>query len=49
MAYATYGSSLARVASELQLLTYTTDIATQDLSHICDLYYSLQQRWILTH
>ena len=33
--------------SELQLLTYTTATATLDLSHICNLYHSLQQHWIL--
>ena len=32
--------------SELQLLVYTTDTATPDLSHICDLHHSLQQHWI---
>ena len=35
------------VESELQLLVYTTAIATQDLSRICDLHHSSWQRWIL--
>ena len=35
------------VESELQLLTYTTATATQELSHICDLHHSSQQRQIL--
>ena len=33
--------------SELQLLAYTTGTATWILSHICDLYHSLQQWGIL--
>ena len=41
---AAYGVSLARGQSELQLPTYTIDTATQDLSHVCDLYHSSQQR-----
>ena len=32
---------------ELQLLAYTTDTATPDLSHICDLCCSLWQHQIL--
>ena len=32
---------------ELQLPAYTTATATSDLSRICNLYYSSQQRWIL--
>ena len=36
-----------RVKSELQLLAYTTNTATQDLSCICDLHHSSQQRRIL--
>ena len=32
-----------RVESELQLLAYTTATATQDPSHVCDLYWSSQQ------
>ena len=32
---------------DLQLLAYTTAIATPDLSRICDLHHSSQQRWIL--
>ena len=35
------------VESELQLSSYTTAIATLDLSHICDPYSSLWQRQIL--
>ena len=35
------------VESELQLLVYTTAAAAQDLSHICDLYHSSRQCWIL--
>ena len=35
------------VKLELQLLAYTTPIATLDLSHICDLHHSSQQHWIL--
>ena len=35
------------VKSELQLLTFATATATPGLSHICDLYGSLRQRWIL--
>ena len=31
------------VESELQLPTYTTATATQDLSHICDLHHSTRQ------
>ena len=36
-----------RVESELQLLAYITATATQDLSHVCILYHSSQQREIL--
>ena len=35
-----------RVKSELQLPAYTTPIAMWDLSHICDLHHSSQQRQI---
>ena len=35
------------VELELQLLAYTTAIATQDLSWVCDLHYNSQQRQIL--
>ena len=35
------------VQSELQLPTYTAATATPDLSHICDLHHSSQQRQIL--
>ena len=35
------------VESELQLPAYTTTTATQDLSLICDLHHSSQQRQIL--
>ena len=34
------------VESELQLLAYTTATAMQDLSYICDLHHSSQQRQI---
>ena len=34
------------IESEMQLQAYVTATATQDLSHICDLHCSLQQRWI---
>ena len=36
------------VKLELQLPAYTTAIATQDPSHVCDLHHSSWQRWILT-
>ena len=42
-----YGSSQARVKSELQLQVYTTATATPDLSPTCDLYHGLQQCRIL--
>ena len=32
---------------ELQLLAYASAIATQDLSRVCDLHHSTQQRQIL--
>ena len=35
------------VESELELLAYATATATQDLSHICNLYHSSWQCWIL--
>ena len=35
------------VESELQLLAYATATAMQDPSHVCDLYHSSQQHWIL--
>ena len=35
------------VKLELQLQAYTTDTATQDPNHICDLHRSSQQRQIL--
>ena len=35
------------VEVELQLLAYITAIATWDPNHICDLYHSSRQRWIL--
>ena len=35
------------VGSELQLPAYTRDTAMQDLSHVCNLHYSSQQRQIL--
>ena len=37
------------VKSELPLQAYTTAIAIPDLSHLRNLYRSLQQRQILTH
>ena len=36
-----------RAQSELQPPAYTTVIATQDESHVCDLYHSSRQRLIL--
>ena len=44
-----YGSSQARVESELQLLAYTTAIARQDLSRVFHLQQSSCQCWILDH
>ena len=35
-----------RVESELQLLAYTTTTALQNLTHICNLQHSSQQRQI---
>ena len=35
------------VKIKLQLLTYTTAIATQNVSHVCDLHHSSQQPQIL--
>ena len=35
------------VKSELQLLAYTTDTATPDPSHVCDLHHGSWQHWIL--
>ena len=35
------------IVSKLQLLAYTTAIATQDLSRVCNLHHSSQQRQIL--
>ena len=35
------------VESELQLQVYTTATAMQDLSHVCDLHHSSQQRQIV--
>ena len=40
-----YASS--QVELELQLLTYPIAVAVWDLSHICDIHHSSQQRWIL--
>ena len=42
-----YGSSQARVESELQLLAYATATAIPDSSSIIDLHCSSSQRWIL--
>ena len=41
-----YVSSQARGGIELQLLGYTTAIATRDLSCFCDLHHSSRQCWI---
>ena len=38
---------MLRAESELQLLVYTTVIATWDLSHVCDLHHSSRQCQIL--
>ena len=38
--HAAYGSSQARIKSELQLPAYATATAMWDLSHICDLHHS---------
>ena len=46
-ALAAYGSFQARVTLELQLQVYATATAMADLSHICDICCSLQQRRIL--
>ena len=35
------------VELELQLPAYATATAAQDLSCVCDLHHSLQQRWVL--
>ena len=35
------------VELELQLLTYTTATAMQNLSHVCSLHHSSRQCWIL--
>ena len=35
------------VEMDLQLLAHATATATQDLSRVCDLHHSSQQRWIL--
>ena len=35
------------VKSELYLMAYTTATAMWDPSHVCNLYHSSQQRWIL--
>ena len=42
-----YGSSRLGVQSELQLPSYTTATATQDLSQVCNLHHSSQQHHIL--
>ena len=44
---ATYGSSQARVESELQLRVYTTATAKPNPSRICDPHHSPQQHQIL--
>ena len=35
------------VKLELQPPAYTTATSTPDLSHVCDLYHSSWQRWVL--
>ena len=35
------------VESELQLAAYTIAMSMPDLSHICSLYHSSEQHWIL--
>ena len=35
------------IESELHLSAYTTATATPDPSRVCDLHYSLWQRWVL--
>ena len=47
VASAAYGGSQTRVASELQLRTYTTAIAMWDPSGVCELQHSSWQCWIL--
>ena len=42
-----HGRSWAGVELDLQLQAYITATATPDLSHICILHHSLQQRQIL--
>ena len=42
-----YGSSLAGVKSELQMLACIIDTETQDLSHVCNLYCSAWKCQIL--
>ena len=42
-----YGGSRLGAESELQLLAYATATATQDPSHICELYHSSWQCQIL--
>ena len=42
-----YGSSQARDCIGAAAEAYATAIAMLDLSHICDLFRSLQQCWIL--
>ena len=45
--HAAYGSSQARIKSELQLPAYATATAMWDPSHICDLYHRSWQCQIL--
>ena len=42
-----YGSSHARVESELQLPAYATATTMWDLSLVCDLHHSSPHHWIL--
>ena len=44
---AAYGGSQSGAQSEQQLLAYATAIATQYPCHVCDLYHSSWQHWIL--
>ena len=43
----TCGGSQARGQIRAKLPAYATATAVQDLSHVCDLYHSSWQRWIL--
>ena len=45
-AFAPFGVPRIGVELELQLLAYTTAIATWDPSYVCNLHHSSRQRWI---